>query len=143
MPAVQLAIPIAIEIYVFLLVLEGHTKYECFESSWATARYILQQITIMFLLFLGVIQLDIFKSKVDDKTLTNVNYFSPDLIETLEYLAIYLMCFTVAYEAFEVIRKYMEDLVVAYKRGKAEGKGFFQIFFSNESDTLLIENLIG
>jgi hypothetical protein len=97
----------------------------------------------MFLLFLGVIQLDIFKSKVDDKTLTNVNYFSPELIETLEYLAIYLMCFTVAYEAFEVIRKYVEDLVTAYKRGKAEGKGFFQIFFSNESDTMLIENLIG
>lgn len=41
LPIVQLTVPLVIEIYVFILVLEGHTRYDCFESKWAAARYIL------------------------------------------------------------------------------------------------------
>ena len=53
LPLIQLSIPLALEIYVFILVVEGHTKYDCFESSWATARYLLQQVTIIFILSLA------------------------------------------------------------------------------------------
>jgi hypothetical protein len=56
-PLAQLGIPLVIEIYVLLLVLEGHTRYECFESPWATLRYILQQMTILVLLSIGIINL--------------------------------------------------------------------------------------
>lgn len=80
---------------------------------------------------------------IGGEVIRSETFFSEKATEICEYCAIYLMVFTVVYEAFEITRKYVEDIVLAYKRGKKEGKTCWNIFFSNESDTLLLENFLG
>jgi hypothetical protein len=46
-------------------------------------------------------------------------------MDKLEVVGIALIIATVFMEFFEIMRKYVEDLVTAYKRGRDSGKSFF------------------
>ena len=61
----------------------------------------------------------------------------------LECLTILLIICTVLFEGIEIIKKYIEDMILAYRRNKAMGRKWYQIFYSNEGNGVLFENLLG
>lgn len=106
-----------------------------------------QQTSILMLLFLGIVNINYFKGKKGlgnvDKSGMQSRLINPIVETVFESATVLMVMVTVLFEALEIIKKYIQDLNLAYIRNKARGKKWWQMFFSNEGDTLLLENLLG
>jgi hypothetical protein len=147
-PLIQLMPLLMIEIFVTIAIMEGHFNYGCFEN-WGFFRYMCQQLTISFILFMGVLGTPSLNVKTYGETIEDkgkVVSTSPivrggNFFEVIVVLGVLI---TVLVEVFEIFRKWFEDLHEAWERGGKQGrKGIMRIFGSNEGDTMLLENLLG
>ena len=144
---IQIMPLLILEIFVTLSIMEGHFTYKCFEN-WGFFRYMCQQLTITFILFMAVVgthpmHVKIYGDNVNERgKVTNQNSIVSGG-NFFEIVVVMGVITTVLVEVFEIFRKWFEDLSDAWERGGKEGRsGLMRLFGSNEGETMLLENLL-